>query len=310
MIFRDYAELPAANWSSLKQLEPTTGGSPLWYRWCQDHPRADTPAFQLGRATHTAVLEPDEFDGRYVVIEGALPDGWQDIYQHPARYAVYPGAVRRGKQWDYFVADQGDDPRPIILQSHFDKAMEIGRQTEGREPLSRDHHDTAQIIGAAVAASPSSALLVDGEAEVTIQWTDEKTGLKCKCRPDYLRKDMIVDFKTAKRVDKRGFDRAAGDYLYHAQMAFYREGCRQAGLIDSFAKVAILPAQSQPPYDVSGPVYLSGYVLSAGDVVWRWCLDRLAACLAADWWPGSSPDSREMELNSRAAGVKEEVSDE
>uniref|UniRef100_A0A6H1Z9N2 Putative exodeoxyribonuclease 8 PDDEXK-like domain-containing protein n=1 Tax=viral metagenome TaxID=1070528 RepID=A0A6H1Z9N2_9ZZZZ len=309
MKFTDYATLPAANWSSLKQLEPSTGGSPLWCRWCQDHPRADTPAFQLGRATHTAVLEPEEFEGRYVVIDGLLPDGWEDIYQNPAQYAVYPGAVRRGKQWDHFVVDHGEDPRPIILQSHFDKSMEIGRQMEGREPLSRDHYDTAQIIGAAVKASPSSALLVDGQAEVTVQWTDEKTGLDCKCRPDYLRKDMLIDFKTAKRVDPRGFDRAAGDYLYHAQLAFYREGCTRAGLLDPGADVVIIPAQSQPPYEAAGPVDLKEQELAAGDVVWRWCLDRLAACLAADWWPGASPDRRKMELKPWAAGVIEEVSD-
>lgn len=75
--YTDYAAIDAVNWSTLKHMRR----SPLHYRHAVDSPRADTTRFALGRAAHTAVLEPDRF----------LLD-----------YACYKGTIRRGKDWDAF----------------------------------------------------------------------------------------------------------------------------------------------------------------------------------------------------------------
>jgi hypothetical protein len=72
-----YRSIEAVNWSSLKHLAV----SPLHYRHCMDNPFADAVNLALGRATHTAVLEPDEF---------------------PLEYVVFDGKIRRGKEWDAF----------------------------------------------------------------------------------------------------------------------------------------------------------------------------------------------------------------
>lgn len=66
MSFRDYAELPAVNWSTLKAMAK----SPLHYQHELLSPRADTPAMRFGRACHTAVLEPDRFPLEWVLYEG------------------------------------------------------------------------------------------------------------------------------------------------------------------------------------------------------------------------------------------------
>lgn len=58
-----YDEIEAMNWSSLKLMDT----SPLMYHWRQTHPRPDTPSFLLGRAIHCAILEPDQFDSRYII---------------------------------------------------------------------------------------------------------------------------------------------------------------------------------------------------------------------------------------------------
>lgn len=74
-----YDTIRAVNFSTLKELER----SPAHYAHRLTHPRADTPAMRLGRAVHTAVLEPERFADEVV---------------------VFDGATRRGKAWDEFAS--------------------------------------------------------------------------------------------------------------------------------------------------------------------------------------------------------------
>lgn len=83
MTFAEYASIRAVNWSTLREVRR----SPKHYRHRLEHPIEDTPRLALGRAVHTAVLEPALF-----------ADG----------YAVYTGARRAGKDWEAFqVANEG-----------------------------------------------------------------------------------------------------------------------------------------------------------------------------------------------------------
>lgn len=76
----DYHHLKAISATALKDMLT----SPLLYRWRRDHQRVETDALRVGRAVHTAVLEPHRFE---------------------AEYAVFGGKIRRGKEWDAFEAD-------------------------------------------------------------------------------------------------------------------------------------------------------------------------------------------------------------
>ena len=67
MTFAEYADIDAVNWSPLSAMRD----SPLHYAHRLRTPRTDTPALAMGRAIHTAVLEPDAFPLGYVV----RPDG-------------------------------------------------------------------------------------------------------------------------------------------------------------------------------------------------------------------------------------------
>lgn len=63
MTFGEYREAPGENLSRLKLLED----SPRKY---MVNPRKDTSALGIGRAIHTAVLEPDLFESEYVTWHG------------------------------------------------------------------------------------------------------------------------------------------------------------------------------------------------------------------------------------------------
>jgi len=83
MTFADYQQIKAVNWSTLREMRR----SPLHYRHRLAHAIPDAPRLALGRAIHTAVLEPELF---------------------ASGYAVYTGGRRAGKDWDAFEAANAD----------------------------------------------------------------------------------------------------------------------------------------------------------------------------------------------------------
>lgn len=75
LTYADYAAIDAINWSRLKALRV----SPLQFlHELTNPPSFDAAHFRIGTATHCRVLEPQEFDSRYVLFKG----------------------TRRGKAWD------------------------------------------------------------------------------------------------------------------------------------------------------------------------------------------------------------------
>src|SRR4051812_24246093 len=78
--FADYIKIDAVNWSTLKHMRT----SPLHYRHAVDSPDEDTARFGIGRAIHTAILEPHKL---------------------ATDYAVFDGKRRAGKKWKTFEAE-------------------------------------------------------------------------------------------------------------------------------------------------------------------------------------------------------------
>ena len=103
MNYSDYAALEGVRWSDLRHLLT----SPLLYRYRATHPQEDTPAMVRGRATHCAVLEPDQF---------------------PLAYTIYPGR-RAGKKWEEF-RDANED-KTILRGDEYDTCLAIRDAVRG-----------------------------------------------------------------------------------------------------------------------------------------------------------------------------------
>lgn len=96
--YDEYAKIKAVNWSALKHMQK----SPKHYKHALDNPRKDTTRLALGRAAHTAVLEPDRF-----MIE----------------YACFKGDVRRGSKWEAFKEQhQGET---ILKLAEYEQCLRI-----------------------------------------------------------------------------------------------------------------------------------------------------------------------------------------
>jgi exodeoxyribonuclease VIII len=218
-----------------------------------------TPAMLMGTALHTHVLELDQWDARYVM----APEG-------------IDRRTKQGKaEWEAFsVAATG---RTVISKADADTVMRMARSVF-------EHPAAAMLLGMA------------GKAETTWMWTDEATGLECKCRPDWLTDDhrLIVDLKTTEDASPKGFQKSVAAWRYHVQAAWYLGGLTQATgtCPDQFIFIVV---EKKPPYAVA--VYAADAdMIAAGAKQARLDLDTLAVCKAADAWPGYSDQIETISL--------------
>lgn len=107
--FEQYKAVKALNWSSLKELRR----SPHHYQWAIDNPRPDTDTLIVGRAGHTAILEPMRF---------------------LREYAMWSGKIRRGKEWDAFKDKHAD--KTIIREQDYSLVEAMAQSVHEHEAAS------------------------------------------------------------------------------------------------------------------------------------------------------------------------------
>lgn len=78
-----------------------------------------------------------------------------------------------------------------------------------------------------------NALIKNTDYQKSIFWTDKKTGLKIKTRPDVCKisKSVIVDIKTTKDASPERFSKDACNYQYPLQAITQINGCIESGLM-------------------------------------------------------------------------------
>lgn len=247
--------------------------SPRHYRHVVDEGVLETPPMRLGTAAHLATLEPDRFEREYVFFPDD-PDG---------------KAPRRGtKAWDAFVAEH-----------------------EGCTVLKQVEHVAAARIAEAVHTDELARRYLErGQAEVGIVWQDQRTGLWCKGRLDWLSHsipDVVVELKSAADVAPAKFQAGYARMLYHGQAAFYTDGLTQ--LLGRPVYHKCIAVESKEPHDVV--VYdVIGEPLEAGTELYRELLDQLVRCQRDGAWPGHGKGAEvSLRLPPWAMGHDDDLSD-
>lgn len=256
----DYAAIPAINQSTLKRIAK----SPLHMRHAVLNPIRSTGSMRLGTVAHTAVLELDRLDGEYAVygagIEVVLPDG---------TLATSKTAVMNGKVWEAFEALHTAAGRTIIKQPELEAALAVRKAVHSHKLATR--------------------YLDVGRAEQILVWRDEKTGLLCKARLDWLSdsvRDLMVELKTSPDISRRVFSSQFAKMQYDVQTAFYTMGYEAITGRTLYSKC--IAVENTAPYDVI--VYNLSEVVDRGKEIAREYLDAYAKCRNAGVWPGQSPD--------------------
>lgn len=237
-----YDSIEALNYSTLKLMNVT----PAYAKHMQDHPEdlVDKPSYISGRAVHCAVLEPAEFEERYVV---------QPKFSGK-------GSVAARKEW--------------IDEHH------------GVEIISKEDYDMAHRCSEAVWSNGKIADMCDGASfEKTIEW--ELSGIKCKGRLDILT-DRVIDLKFTRHNTLYAVERDFANYDYHAQLAWYHDGAKEAGLITGEkepAAIAVHASQKSTFVDVAIFEMVNG-TLECGRLHYQRLLNKYIACRESGWWPG------------------------
>ena len=225
-----YHAVPRASSSFLQKINvsPATAWRHSW----MDPERPDfdedaTLAQTLGRAYHTARLEPHLFESLYVreldkadAPKGTLFTG-TDIGKVLEEYGLKKsGTVAEQAQR---LADAGFPARQLwpLVKAEWEQAR------AGRTPLPPRHYDQMLTDRDRIGRNSQIApLLSGGEAEVSIFWTDEH-GVEMKARIDYLNRDWWADFKTFDNSRGKPIRQALADAMrfnrYYMQAVIYRE---------------------------------------------------------------------------------------
>lgn len=266
----EYRPIPAMSASGLKKFRR----SPLHYRHEIDHPKPPTPALKLGRATHTAILEPDRYEQLWTVLsqcEGKKADGTRCGY---AANLARAGAGYCGRH------------DPMKGQPERDRVIKL------------DDHERVMAMREAIMAHPMAAAFIAGhpdfaEIERSGVFEDPQTGAWSKFRPDRILRvggGYLIDLKTARDASRRVFTRVIAD-LYILQAAFYLRGIAALGEpLDNFVFVAV---ESDPPHGVAC-YEVSQTDLALADEKVTELLNRYKQCVATDNWPGYPEDVQEV----------------
>lgn len=196
----------------------------------RDDFKEDDPSWaNIGRAYHTARFEPHLFEKRFAPEKGPsdFPEALTNSGQIGDKLAEFgQSKTKKGEkvadQWDRLVeAGFKGDYLPNVLAEYRQDAEDRGIALLPSGVIDDIKRDMDRID-----ENPEvAALLRGGQAEVSILWTDEETGIKMKCRIDQLQPKLFTDFKSFQNRNGKPIKQAILDAIrfngYYMQATSY-----------------------------------------------------------------------------------------
>ncbi|WP_421173954.1 PD-(D/E)XK nuclease-like domain-containing protein [Aeromonas enteropelogenes] len=182
----EYHTGPGVSKSQLDQIAE----SPATYIWAKNAPvdAEKTKPFDIGKAIHCLLLEPDEFENRFIIAP-------------PFNRRTNAGKAEEAE----FLANCAELGKTVM-------DAEEGRKLY----LMRD----------SVMAHPDARWLLEQEGvyESSLYWIDPDTEELCRCRPDKKLRNVPILADVKKVDDMARFERHVEEFRYHVQDAMYSDG--------------------------------------------------------------------------------------
>lgn len=282
MSFEEYLAIDALSQSALKLLSRSP-----WHYANRVEVKQTRPMLN-GTLVHCARLEPDALSQRYVVVPEDAPKRPTD-----AQWAAKKSneSSQAAKEW--WTA--------------------FGEEVAGRTIIPADDFAITQLQLKALNANATIAdVMSGGHSEVSVFWVDKATGVYCKARPDYVRRDdrgdTLTDLKSVADESPSGFSRAAARMQYHLQAAHYMAGWGAATgrRVQAFVFAAVTSVRPV----LAVPYVLTDEVLQQGEEEREELLTRFANCKQSDTWPAYGDGLQPLDFPAYAkAGGEIEISD-
>lgn len=177
-----------------------------------------------------------------------------------------------------------DSWRTKAAQEQRDEARKAGRV-----PILVADYARAQDLVSAVMSHPTAGPIfaAAGEAEQSLYWIDDETGVTCRGRVDWVHPRALVDLKTTINAAPAKFSRALVDYGYALQASWYCDGWEAVtGERLPFVHVVV---EKEPPHLVA--VYqVDAEALAYGADLGAQARRIFAECESTGVWPGYSPE--------------------
>jgi hypothetical protein len=250
----DYHAGPGLSCSQVKRLRKTPYHFHAIASATDQPPKAPTAAMVNGTLTHCALLEPGEFDARYV---------------------IGPDLNKNSNAWKAFALQTLDMGAEVIDALQRDRAF-------AQAASLRALPDVATLL--ADGNPEVSAYWFDDDDGAMPE------GVLCKCRPDWVSPvaygtgAVLVDVKTTTDASEKGFAKACENFGYHLQADWYCRGYARASGLQVFGMVFAV-VESEFPF-AAATYMLSDSALALARKQNAEALRTYAQCRRADSWPG------------------------
>lgn len=206
-----------------------------------------------------------------------------DHGQQPRRHlelgtAVHTLALGSGP---HIVRIDADNYQTKHAQQQRDQA-----RANGHTPLLPHELQQAQDMATELLAHPQAGQLIapgSGEAEQTLIWQDNETGIWCRARLDWLADHHIVDLKTTVDASPEAIQKAIWTYRYHQQRGWYVDGHR--AVLGGEPEFHFIFQAKTPPYLIT-VVELDDLTAHIGDARNHRARHIYADCQRTGHWPG------------------------
>ena len=223
---------------------------PRYFKWCEDNPQEPTEDLVVGSAFHKLVLEGETFGQEFVVM---------------------PQIDRR---------------------TNNGKALynEFMTQIGTRHVITAEQYNMITGMANSISCDKYANVLLNGEREVSMYYTDELTGIECKVRPDCYKvigdKVIITDLKSCRSAVGESFMKDIVNYSYDLQAYMYRLGVSKVlGVPIENVSFVFVPIEKKEPY-LMAMYEVTQDIFDRGEMLYRKYLGELKYCRDTNNWYG------------------------
>lgn len=229
-----------------------------------------TPAMLFGRLVHCLALTPEAFETDFIV-EPVKPDGAietvDDIKSLLTKLNV--PFKKSAPKAELMTVVREFAPQAII----WDDIKEAFRKSAGRKTIisQEDYAKAKSMQDAMLANSAVRQLIGNGFSESPYCWfPDGEQGLMKKCRLDYVRQGLVIEYKTDASPCEQDFMRTIGNMGYHRQLAMQIDAAER--MYGERPRGAIIIAQDKDIHEDIAIYALDNTALLRGaeENAWAW----------------------------------------